>query len=136
MFYDKTAYQIWIDSFNGSQVDITIEKHRDKRTNQQNKALHLYFRLLADALNDAGYEISKIIKTDIPWNELLIKELLWRPVQKKYLDKVSTTDLDKHEDITAIYEILNRAIGEKTGVYVPFPSEEEQLNSLNKIEIN
>ena len=93
-----------------------------QRTSSQNRSLHLYFRLLAEALNGAGYEISKVIKTDMPWNERLIKELLWKETQKYVLGKESTTELNKLEDITKVYEVINRAIGEKTGVHVPFPS--------------
>jgi hypothetical protein len=101
----------------------------DKRTTQQNRALHKYFSMLADALNDAGFSVRKTLKhdIDIDWTPQLIKELLWRPVQILITQKESTTDLDKLEEITKIYDTLNRYLGEKTSVYIPFPSFDEVL---------
>jgi len=71
----------------------------EKRTGHQNDTLHLYFTQLAEALNDAGFDLRKTIKEgiDIPWTK----------------------------DIDAIYKIVNRTIARRTGVSVPFPSIEE-----------
>lgn len=101
----------------------------DLRTAKQNNALHLYFTLLAQALNESGYDMKKVIRqeVDIPWNPYSIKEYLWRPVQEAQLGKKSTTKLKKNE-IDQVYETINRVIGERTGVHVPFPSL-EQLES-------
>jgi transcription elongation factor Elf1 len=103
----------------------------EKRTNQQNRALHKYFSLLSDSLNDAGFSVRKTLRNDIEidWTQQLVKELLWRPVQLIITQKDSTTDLNKIEEITKIYDTLNRFLGEKTGVYVPFPSEKEMIRS-------
>lgn len=94
-----------------------------KRTNQQNKALHLFYTLLADALNQAGYDMRETIRqdVDIPWTPVTVKEYLWRPIQKAYLREKSTTRL-KTKDIDKVYDIVNKVIGERTGVHVPFPS--------------
>jgi hypothetical protein len=55
---------------------------------------------------------------------------MWRPLQEHLTDKKSTRELAK-EDIDKIYEVLNNIIGGRTGVHVPFPSEEElRLRSL------
>ena len=99
-------------------------KHLEKnRTDQQNRALHLYFTLLADALNDAGFDMKKTIRkdVDIAWSGISVKEYLWRPIQKTYLQEKSTTRL-KTGDIDKIYDILNKIIGERTGVHISFPS--------------
>lgn len=95
----------------------------NQRTDTQNRALHLYFRLLAEALNDAGYDMRETIRQeiDIPWTPTTVKEHLWRPVMKKYLREQSTTRMTT-KDIDKIYDIVNRFIGERTGVFVPFPS--------------
>ena len=98
------------------------------RTPTQNKSLHVYFRLLAESLNDAGYNIRKTLKDDfnIPWTEFTVKELLAKPVIKAYLGKDSTTELTTDE-IDKVYDVLNQNLGEKTGVFVPFPSVDSQL---------
>jgi len=94
-----------------------------QRTIQQNKALHLYFTQLAEALNDAGYDMRKTLKPDveIPWNGTTIKEYLWRPIMKAQLDKKSTTEMTTKE-LDQVLETLTRHLTSKLGVLVDFPS--------------
>jgi len=93
-----------------------------QRTIRQNSSLHLYFTQLAEAFNDAGYDIKKTLSQDIahPWTGVLIKELLWRVAQDSYLGKKSTTRLNKDE-VSKVYDIVNRFVGEKFGIHIPFP---------------
>lgn len=109
-----------------------IEAKRKQRTLSQNAALHLYCRRLAEALNDAGYDMQKTLKpgVSIPWNENLVKELIWRPVQEAMTDKHSTTELNT-KDPSEIYEVLNRHMSEKFGISVSWPSEDEQWKSIS-----
>jgi hypothetical protein len=102
---------------------IEIKKAKKQRTITQNKALHKYLELLADALNDAGYDMKRTLKqeVDIPWNMESAKEYLWRPVQKVLIDQESTTDATTDE-YNKIYLVLSKHISEKFGVYVPWPS--------------
>ena len=97
----------------------------DKITPQQRKALELYFRLLADKLNESGLDQRKVLKpsVEIPWNHDSIKNQLWGPIQKAQINKESTTELEKKE-IDIIYDTLNRHLGEKFGIHVPFPNDE------------
>lgn len=96
----------------------------NQRTLQQNRSLHLYFTLLAEELNQAGYDMKRTLKpsVDIPWTPENVKEYLWRPLQQAYLNKESTTELTS-DQIDKVYEVLNRHLGETTGVSVSFPSE-------------
>jgi len=94
---------------------------------EQNGALHLYFRLLAEAMNDAGYDLQHVIEqktVSVPWTERMVKEILFRELMKVMTGKESTTQLTSHE-ITRIYEVMNRHIAEVCGLSVPFPSEDE-----------
>ena len=97
-------------------------KEAAQRTKPQNRSIHLYFKLLAYELNDAGFDVMKTLSHDIeiPWNEHLIKELIWRKVQKTMTDKRSTTKLNTKE-ISEIYEVINRHLASTLGVSVPFP---------------
>lgn len=106
-----------------------------KRTLKQNKALHLYLTLLSKELNDAGLDMRQVLKptVDIPWTMENSKEYLWRPIQHALKLKKSTTELTTAE-VSQVYDILNRHISEKFGIYVPFPSIEETeayLQSFN-----
>lgn len=92
-----------------------------QRTNQQNKALHTFFELVAEALNEAGLDMRKTLKPEIeiPWSKETVKEFLWRPVQKMQLDKKSTMELTT-KDIDVIYDTLNRFLS-KHGIHIDFP---------------
>lgn len=99
-----------------------------KRTKEQHKALHLAFKLLANALNDAGLDQRVVLKPSIqiPWDTNSVKEQLWKPIMKAKTGKTSTTQLEKVGEIDDIYEILFRHLGEKFNIeYIEFPNEEE-----------
>jgi hypothetical protein len=108
----------------GTRLLVTTEKRWSKRTNDQNKALHLYFELLARELNDSGVSIQMLLKhrMEVPWTKDQVKELLWRPAQEKILGKKSTRELEKLMEIDQVYDVVNRFVGEKVGVHVPFPN--------------
>jgi hypothetical protein len=123
----------YLSNFDGKQIDIIIKLHRKTRTDKQNAALHLYFTQLSEALNDAGFDMKKLLKQeiDIPWDTINAKEYLWLPIQKELLKKKSTTQL-KSNEIDKVYEVLNRMIGERTGIFIPFPNIEELERQFNK----
>lgn len=101
-----------------------------KRTLKQNSSLHLYCELLAEELNMAGLDMREVLKpsVDINWTSESVKEYLWRPIQKAMYQKQSTTELETAE-VSRVYEVLNRHLGEKFGIHTPFPSiEETQLD--------
>jgi hypothetical protein len=81
--------------------------------------------MLAEELNIAGLDVMKTMKQDfeIPWTPTLVKELIWRVIQKAMYDKKSTTDLLKAEEIDAIYNVINRELSRiHKGLNVPeFP---------------
>jgi len=96
-----------------------------KKTDQQRKALHLYFEHVAEALNSAGLDMKKTLKPeiDIPWTKDSVKEHLWRPIQQAMLDKKSTEALDTVEP-SQVFEVLSRHLGEKFAIHVEFPCDE------------
>ena len=101
----------------------TIEKA--DRTYRQNRTLHLLFRRMAEALNEAGFEIKHPFKPDleIPWSEHSVKDLLYRPIITSYF-KVERSSLLDTAQLSESMEILVDAVNRNTGVYVPIPSQE------------
>ena len=112
------------------QVVEEFDKEFKQRTIQQNKALYKWFELLAEALNDGGFSIQKTLRHDveIPWTKEAIKILMWHRLQEAMFPpekgKVSTTQLTTKQ-IDQIYDVMNKAIGERTSIHIPFPSEED-----------
>lgn len=101
-------------------------KEYPKRTKQQNRALHVLFQLYANTLNEVGLDMRKTLKPEIniPWSGNSVKEFLWRPIQKAQLNKESTTELTTVE-IDQIFDTINKHMGERFGLYTPFPSIDE-----------
>ena len=126
----KYMSQYELLAFVGFLDELATDRARDKgpgqRTPKQNKALHKYFTLLADALNSAGLDMRKTLRNDIeiPWDEYNVKEFLWRPIQEAMTGKHSTTELTTAEP-SEIYAVLDRHLGEKFGIHVSWPSLQE-----------
>src|SRR3990167_3753924 len=104
-----------------------------KRTKKQNDALHLYFEMIAQALNREGLDVRIVLQViaekgvDMMWSKELVKELLWRKIQKKFTGKKSTTELDSIGEITQIYDMLNKFLAENFYITEPFPSLESLM---------
>lgn len=87
------------------------------------------FQQLADQLNESGFDMKRTLKesVDIPWTPDLVKEHLWRSVQKAVTGKESTTQLTSTE-IDKVFEILAKHLGEVTKLEIEFPSIDSLLN--------
>ena len=94
----------------------------EKRTLQQNRAIHKYCALVAEELNRQGIDMKALLKPEIeiPATPELIKSHIWKPVQDIMLDKESTTELDT-KDVDSVYQVIARHLAEKHGISVAFP---------------
>ena len=127
MIANKKLMQHRLSKFKDGEVvsvEIKVKTERSLRTEQQNRALHLYFDQVAEALNDGGYTVQIVLKekVEVDWDKDMVKDLLWRTAQQAILKKVSTTELAKQEDIDKVYDHLNRHLGEKFGIHVEWPT--------------
>jgi len=126
-FYDKTGSAVWFKLLDGKNITITIERESEKRTDIQNHSLHKLFALVSNECEENGITVSMIISAlqkkgvDIIPTPSFIKEL-WRVIQIAILKKHSTTQLEKNKEIDLVYEAFCKFIGENWGIYVPFPS--------------
>tara|TARA_R110002096_G_scaffold197160_1_gene380398 strand:+ start:276 stop:674 length:399 start_codon:yes stop_codon:yes gene_type:complete len=107
----------------GTNLTVTIEQTKRKRTTTQNAAIHKYFDLLATELNDAGLDMRKVLtkRPDIPWSGDTVKEHIWRPVQEAMALDASTARLNR-DQVSMVYDVVARFLSAKFGVYVPFPN--------------
>ena len=107
-------------------------KSGKQRSNKQNASLHKYLALLSEALNDAGYDCFNFFKEGfaMPWNERLVKELIWRPVQQVVIDKKSTTEADTIQ-YSEIYDVINAHMSQNKHIFVPWPSNESLMYENN-----
>lgn len=115
----------------GIKVD-SVEYVQRRRTLRQNDSLHLYFTLLANELNAHGLDMRTFIKqgVEIQWTPYSVKEYLWKATQKALFGTKSTTELDKSQEINAVYDAINRAVIERSKgeIQIPFPSLETLMD--------
>lgn len=114
---------------------LTIEIKTGKpRTNLQNASIHLYWSLMADAMNDAGFSYKQFIEVveangvAVPWDGEKFGDEVWRRVQAAMYPetilkdgKPSTTKL-KSDQVAKVYDVVNLKIIDMTnGLHVDFP---------------
>ncbi len=101
-----------------------------QRTDTQNAAIHVFCRLIAEALNEAGYEMvidSKVLRSEVevPWTQDSVKDFIWRKVQiSLYPEKQSTVKLERKE-VSEVAEVITRYLGEKFNLQVSFPNKDK-----------
>jgi hypothetical protein len=119
---DSEAFTWLMNAQEGDTIAVKV----GKRTSQQNRALHKYLSLLADALGAAGFDMRTFPWKEglsIPFTQASVKEHFWKPVQEAMFNKTSTRELDRRE-VNQVYEALDRAMSERVGVHVEFPNAE------------
>ena len=99
-----------------------------QRSVKQNSSLHLWCEQLADALNEKNLDVKTVMehKKEIPWTKYAVKDYLFKPVLKTLTDQESSADANKI-DYIKVYDILNKYLGEKLGIHIPWPSHESDL---------
>ena len=112
--YEKEAIRRWVSTFkNGTHVDITIKKHKSKRTNDQNA---YYWKIVVGILaNEFGYEPDEM--------HMVLREKFLRIHDEKHPDFViakSTTKLSTVEFNDYIEKIQRWAAIEHQ-TYIPDP---------------
>jgi len=111
-------------------MEVIIRKRKLTRSGKMNRCLHLYCTMLAEALNDAGFDFKRFLeisqyKIDVPWTPELVKEQLWRPVQIARTGYESTTEATNFQ-YQDVYQIIDARVAELTGVSVPWPHQEDE----------
>lgn len=114
---------------------VEVKQWKENRSNLQNRALHLYFTLVSNELNQLGITYEwKGLKGSVmetAWTPELVKEFIWRPIQVSMFNIKSTTKI-KTGQINQIVDVINKFFGER-GVVVSFPTQfEKYIEMLNK----
>jgi len=113
-------------------AEVNIQaKEEKKRTEAQNRSLHLWYEQLAKLLNENGITMTTVLQKfilDTPATKYTVKELLWRPLQQALVGKYSTKELLKQQEIDQIYDSLVKFFGEQMELEIPpFPSYENKF---------
>jgi len=104
----------------GGEVEI-------KRTLKQNNSMHKFFEMIASELNGVGEEFEyKIVnKTKVPYEASIVKDYIWKPVQRLLVKKERTRDITTKE-CSQIAQYLERVLYQTFEITVLFPSLEPE----------
>ena len=101
----------------------------EKRTQQQNRALHKLFNDISAYCVETGIDqrtvVTRLDAYQCPTSPQFVKET-WRAMQVAITGNKSTTELDRKE-IDQVYDVFNKFWSEITGEHFPFPSIDEVL---------
>lgn len=109
----------------GRKIYLDVGFETKQRSPKQNNSLWLGLTQLANALNDSGKDMRAVLKQEIniPWDKDTVHDYLLIPILKAMKQKSSTTEITK-EEITSVWDVMFRELGEKHNVeYIPFPSQ-------------
>jgi len=109
---------------------IEIKRLSNSRSGQQNRALHLLFKIISDQLSEMGLEFRfsglNVGTICTPYTDAIVKEFVWRPIQVAMFDIKSTRDINTSQ-INEIVEVIAKFFAER-GVVIEFPSIQTLIN--------
>ena len=107
---------------------VTIKRVKGKRTDAQNNALHMYFRMLAGEWNGAGLTQQVVFEAlehgaKVTWSDGSVK-CFWKQLQMQIVGHDKTSGLDTHEIDQVLVPLKEIFLRPKLNfVLPPFPSE-------------
>lgn len=109
-------------------VDRDHDPKQKQRTLRQNRAGHLYFTHVADALNESGMDMQAVLskRVGVRWTDVSVKECLFKGLAKAMYNVDSTTKLDTKQ-FTKVAEMLGDILAKDYGVVTEFPNMESLL---------
>ena len=122
---NKEEAQAFIDYIlENKGAGITYEIHHPTRTNRQNNGIHAYCQEVAEQMAAQGLDMKTVLKEGVPIvpTKELVKEYMWRPIQKAVTGITTTTKLSTKE-VNEVYQQLAHLISTKWGISVPFGKE-------------
>jgi len=110
-----------------------MEKEYPKRTNRQNRMIHLWFQHVAEALNESGNDMQVVLskRMDIWWTASSVKECLFKVLAFHMFNKKSSTELNTKE-LAAVTDMLRDVLARDYGVDVDVPSIESLMNERSE----
>ena len=126
---DKAKMEIREEMLNKGIRSFKVKPIQELRTENQNRALHLWLTQIADELNANGITAQQIFSKPVEhfWTPELVKEM-WRKIQKAMFNERSTTKLKKTEQIDKIVDVFTKMIAERAQIQCPpFPSIENLM---------
>ena len=96
------------------------------RTGKQNSTMWRYLTDLAQAMDDAGIDMREAIHVPIRPTKENIKAEMWDKIQLALYPEIDSSTKLTTVQMSEVYENLNRAIGQRLGIHIPWGKEENE----------
>ena len=129
---DLSNFKYKVDYLIQNKKIVELKQLKPTRSSKQNRALHKYFEIISEELNELGIEhqyqgiTGKTLST--MYTPDLVKNFVWRPIQTALFDIESTTKIGTQE-IDKIIDVITKFFSDR-GVYLPFPSIETLMENF------
>lgn len=107
----------------GGTVHLEWSSEKAKTPTQRN-ALHKWLEMLADVLNEAGFDqavwFQKYAKAGIAarWSKHSVKEVFYKPVLESMTGKTSTEQMNTIEP-SEVCDVVGQALAQRLGITAP-----------------
>ena len=129
---DQNKFTIKAEYLKANGKEVELKAIKQTRTNKQNSALHLFFDFVSDELNELGlqYQYQGLTgKTfEMMYTAHLVKEFIWKPIQKSLFDIETTTKLTT-EQMNKVIDVITNFFSSQ-GVVLAFPSIESLIDNV------
>lgn len=111
-------------------VAIKMEEGKKAYTTAQHAAIWVFCDHVAYHLAGHGVTLRSLVgsmkNAEIELGREAIKYLMWQPIQEALFKTTSLSQL-KADQVSRIYDHINRFLVEQHGIHVPFPSKEGRI---------
>ena len=128
-FTKEMFFKIKGHSVDYKDDNLFLTEIKPLRTNSQNRAFRLYWKLLAQELNNNGNSYTSKRGKTLKFTEHTIEQD-WRERMQEMFNVTSTSDLTTRM-INDIYDCMNLDYSTDYGVYVPFPDKTAIWNKID-----
>ncbi|MEO5366657.1 MAG: hypothetical protein H7831_09945 [Magnetococcus sp. WYHC-3] len=122
VYETPTGVAMFLELLGNGEGVVTIERATEKRSQAQNNAIHLYCTMVAEAMADAGIDFREVVHFPIVPTMELVKNHIWKVVQKRMFNKESTTELTKKE-VSEVYDVVDDGLTKGVKIHIDFPND-------------
>lgn len=128
---DLNKFNIKVEYLKANGKEVELKQIKQTRSSLQNKALHLFFDFVSDELNELGlqYQYKGLTgkEFEVMYTPHLVKEFVWKPIQRALFGTESTTKLTTSQMNDIINVIVKFFSGQ--GIVLTFPSIETLIEN-------
>ena len=113
--HDKDKFLLWLVKLEGKDIELRVDKYREKRTDNQNRYYWIVCTIVAEETGHDPEEIHEIFKS------MFLKT--WTKLKHKRIQRIqSTTELNTNLFVDYVDKCI-RFAGQELNIFVPLPGE-------------